>query len=114
MNADKDQGVCWACVPLIWPQGVFPLHVCGSLGYQIVTFSLECRRLHQVVNIVHLLGLVLQKSSKILLCVSLGGNQDLPQAPPWSLHPLPSLISSCLTCPLEFGKVLEAEAYSYK
>ena len=45
---------------------------CGSRGYQTVTFSLEQRMLHQAVNIFHLLGVsVLQKSSKILLCVSL-------------------------------------------
>ena len=44
----------------------------GSQSYQTVIFSLEWRMLHQVVNIFQLLGvLVLQKSSKILLCVSL-------------------------------------------
>ena len=48
------------------------MNFCGSWGYQIVTFSLEWRMLYQVVNIFHLLGvLVLQKSSEILLCVSL-------------------------------------------
>ena len=46
--------------------------VCDSQGYQTVTFSLECRILHQIISIIHLLGvLVLYKSSKTLLCVSL-------------------------------------------
>ena len=58
--------------------------------------------------IFHLLGvLVLRKSSKILLCVSLRRNQDraprlhycFSAAPPLSLHPLPSLISNCLNLP---------------
>ena len=55
---------------------------CGSQGYQTVTFSLELRMLHQVVNIFHLLGaLVLQKSSKIL-CVSLEAEPgSCPKAP---------------------------------
>ena len=70
--------------------------------------SLEWKVLHQVVNIFHLVGvLVLQKSWKILLCVSLEGEPDpAPRlrycfltAPPLSLHPLPSLISNCLNLP---------------
>ena len=35
-------------------------------------------------------------------------------APPWSLHPLPSLMSSCLNLPFDSGKVLEAVVYSLK
>ena len=46
--------------------------ICGSQGYWTVTFSLEWRMFHQVVNIFHLTGvLVLQKSSRILFCMSL-------------------------------------------
>ena len=51
-------------------------------------------------NIFCLLGvLVLQKSSKILLCASLEGEPGpycSLTVPPLSLHPLPSLISNCL------------------
>ena len=63
---------------------------------------------HQVVNIFHLLGvLVLPKSSKILLCVSLEVepepaprlNSCFFTAPPLSLHSLSSLISKCLNLP---------------
>ena len=47
-------------------------------------------------------GLVVEKSSKTLLCVSLEGvpgpgprwHSCVLMAPPWSLHPLPSLISA--------------------
>ena len=82
----------------------------GFQDYQTVTFSLEWRVLHQVVNIFHLLGvLVLQKSSKILLYLSFEMGQDpVPAlyycfltAPPLFLHCLPSLISSPLN--LLFG-----------
>ena len=64
--------------------------------------------LHQVVNIFHLLEvLVLQKSSKILLCVSLEAEPGpCPRAALLFLnssslvsHPLPSLISNCLNLP---------------
>ena len=56
----------------------------------------------------HLLGvLVLQKNSKILLCIfleeepgpALSLHCGLLTAPPWSLHPLPSLISNCMNLP---------------
>ena len=59
-------------------------------------------------NIFQLLGgLILQKSSKILSCVSLEGEPGsyprlryyLLTAPPWSLHPLPSLMSDSLNLP---------------
>ena len=53
-------------------------------------------------------------------CYSLKRNQDpaprlhygLWTAPPWSLHPLPSLNNNCLN--LLFGNVMEAEAHSPK
>ena len=66
--------------------------------------------LHRLVKIFHLLEvLVLQKNSKILLCISLEAE---PGPAPrwhycfltvssWSLHPLHSLVSSCLN--LSFG-----------
>ena len=65
--ADKDQGACRACPPLIWPQVVS----WWVLYDQTVTFSLDWRML-RVVTIFHLLGaLVLQKSAETQLCVSL-------------------------------------------
>ena len=52
----------------------------------------------------------------VMYVYSLRRNQDpVPKlhltVPPWSLYPLPSLISNCLTYPLELreGLVLEAE-----
>ena len=74
------------------------------------------------INIFHLLGiLVLQKGSKILLCIFLEKEPD----PGPKLHycfcsspvsaTLPSLISNCLNLPFGTqGKVLEAEVYSLK
>ena len=87
----------------------------GAQCYQTVTFFLEWRMLHQVVNIFHLLGvLVLQKSSKILLCLYLEMEPgSFPKAallflpcvtPPLCysshIHSLPWLIT-VWTCPLE-------------
>ena len=75
-------------------------------------------------NIFHLLGvLVLQKSSKILFCVSLEVEPGpCPKAallflaaPPLSLHPLSSLISSCSNLP--FGtqeRLWRLESVPYK
>ena len=64
------------------------------------SFFPEWRMLHQVVF--HLLGvLVLQKGSKYCHVYSLSRTRMLLQVctnPPWSLYPLPSLISNC---PLE-------------
>ena len=85
---------------------------CCFQGYWIVTFSLEWRMLHQVVNTFLLVGvLVLLKSSKILLLlcdIPWGGTGTLQGRPhycflpvaPLSLHPLPSLISNCLNLPV--------------
>ena len=56
--------------------------ICGSQGYWTVTFSLEWRMFHQVVNIFHLVGvLVLQMSSRILFCMSLTGRTHSKR--PW-------------------------------
>lgn len=89
----------------------------GSGGYQTMTFSLEWKMLHQVVNIFHLFGsLLLQKSSKILLCVSLEAEPDPDPRLHYCfltssllLHPLPSLFKPALW---NSEKVIEAEAYS--
>ena len=63
---------------------------------------------------------MLQKGSKILLCIFLEGEPKDPAprlpycllaTPPWSLHPLSSLVSNC---PLELREVTEAETYSLK
>ena len=79
----------------------------GPWDYHTMIFLLEWRMLHQVVNIFHLLGgLVLQKSSKILLCVSLEAEPGpAPRLhhcfltlPPWSL---PFQTRLVWTCPLE-------------
>ena len=84
-------------------------HLVSGDDGRAVTFS-GMKRASSVVNIFHLVGaLVLQKSAKVLFCVSLEGSQDpAPRlhccfltALPWSLHPLPSLISNCLN--LHFG-----------
>ena len=64
--------------------------------------------LHQVVNIFHLVGVVvLQKSSKILICISLEEDPGpcskaallFFDYSSLSLHPLPSSISNCLNLP---------------
>ena len=80
--------------------------------------------LHQVVNIFHLLEvLVLQKSSKILLCVSLEAEPGpCPKAAllfldcsSSSLHPLPSLISNHLNLPFGTqGKSQRLKPIPYK
>ena len=73
-----------------------------------LAFSLEWRMLHQVVNISDLVKvLILQKSSKVGLCVSLEGEPGpFPQSAPLfldcsplSLHPLLCLISNCWNKP---------------
>ena len=88
------------------------------------SFLLERRMLHQGVNTFHLLGgLVLQKGSKILLCIfleedpgscpkaallSIDGSSLVSVSPPFQVEQLfePALWTS--------GKVTEAEAYSRK
>ena len=76
-----------------WFQPVWGLPACGQ---HALDFS-------------HLVGVsVSAKSSKILFCVSLEGNQDpapkaallFPDCSLLSLHPLPSLISNCLNLPV--------------
>ena len=96
----------------------------GSQGYQTVTFSLEWRMLHQIVNVFHFLRvLVLQKSAKILLCVSL---EVEPASCPKAallffdcsslvLESLPSLISNCLNLPFGTqGRSWRLEPIPYK
>ena len=69
--ADKDQGSCRLAFfkpGVRWSQ----MGSSSPRSYLTVTFFLGQRRLHQVVNICHLLRvLVQQKSSKILSCVAL-------------------------------------------
>ena len=95
---------------------------CGPWDYQSVTFSVEWGMLPQAVNIFHLFRvLVLQKSSEILLYV-LRGTRTLPQGCTVVFCPLlpclciPSLpwSTTIWTCPLESGKVMEAESIPYK
>ena len=87
------------------PSGGLMMVFCGS-RYETGT-SLEWIILFQVVNIFHLVGVsILQKSLKILFCISLGAG-PCPKASLFFLdcscklsqHPLPSLISSCLNLP---------------
>ena len=97
-----------ACPPLIWPQEVFWW---ASVVLEVIKLwpCLWSRVFHQVVSSFHLLGvLILQKSSKILLCVSLEEEPGpCPRlcycflaAPSLSPHPLSSLRNA--------GKVMEA------
>ena len=109
--AGEDQGMFRTCTPCIWPQVVYwwASMILGVILSQLwpVLWS-EVFRL--VINIFHLLGvLVLQTSSKVLLCVSL----EVEPGPCSKAASLTSLISSCLPFETQ-GRSWRLKPVSYK